>query len=94
MTEERGVSPFTAALCQALRAFMDDPKHPITGQAIADRLGRSAGYVSEHTSGRRAPDSDLLDTVAILAGMSTRALVNDLLARMEPQRSASESATS
>lgn len=84
MAESRDASPFSADLSRHLRDFMDE--HEIAAHAVAARLDRSPSYVSEHTSGKRPPDSDLLDAVASLAGISTQRLVLDLLARMEPGR--------
>lgn len=84
MTKTRNISPFSEAFARHLHDFMQE--EDITGVAVAERMGRSNAYVSEHIRGVRPPESDLLDTVALLAGISTRKLVQELLNRMEPPR--------
>lgn len=50
--------------------------------AVAQVLGTARSYVSEHTNGKRAPDTDLLDAVATLAGLTTHELVQQVRERM------------
>lgn len=77
---ERPISKFSRDLSDLLQGFMRE--RGITAQAVADHLGRSKGFVSEHTSGKKPPDSDLLDAVADLAGVTTPALMAELSRRM------------
>lgn len=64
-------------------------EHDITVRDIAKELGRSVGYVSEHTSGASAPDTDLLDAVAALITFEdgqacrTEDLVRELVTRLD-----------
>ena len=69
----RPTSEFSRVFSLCLRGFMEE-RH-IESRDVARHLGRSAGYVSEHTSGTRAPDTDLLDAVADLAGIDRKSVV-------------------
>lgn len=50
--------------------------------AVARVLGTARSYVSEHTNGSRAPDTDLIDAVAALAGLTAHDLVQQVRERM------------
>ena len=82
---ERPVSAFSRAFAAHLRGVMAERN--VNQQTVADLLGRSKGYVSEHTSGKRAVDSDLLDAVAEVAGIESRDLFAEIARRMaaDPQ---------
>ena len=51
-------------------------------QTLADRLGRSKGYVSEHINGTRPVDSDLVAAVAEAIGEPTEDLIDEITRRM------------
>lgn len=55
----------------------------ITQKAVAEYLGRSTGYVSEHLSGTRPPDTDMLDAVADLADVDGLWLLGLLRERLK-----------
>lgn len=76
----RPPSPFAVEASVHLRDVMAE--HGVREADIAYRLGRSQSYVSEHLSGVRAPDLDVLNTIAGLAGTDVRVLVLDLMGRM------------
>jgi acetyl-CoA acetyltransferase len=70
-------TPFSVSFGLALRQYMRD--HGITVERVADTAGRSSQYVYDHTTGLRAPDTDLLTAVAVLAHVDVRTLVTTLL---------------
>lgn len=57
-------------------------EHRLTVDDVADRAGRSRGFVSEHTSGKKAPDTDLMDAVARAIGYDTNALLGEIHERL------------
>lgn len=75
-----GISAFSRDFAAALRSVMT--QYDVRQNALAGLTDRSPGYVSEHLSGRRAVDTDLLDAVAQLARMDTSALVSEVTRRM------------
>jgi transcriptional regulator with XRE-family HTH domain len=81
--DRRTVHPMNelnAQISAALRTFMGD--RDITQQQVADALGRSQGYVSQRTSGRRDLSVDIIAAVAELAHLTPRALMVELTERM------------
>jgi transcriptional regulator with XRE-family HTH domain len=64
----------------ALRDFMRE--RGITQQQVADRLGRSQGYVSHRTTGKQDLSIDIMYAVAELAHISPRALMVEVTERM------------
>ena len=76
------VSEFSRRFSAALQGVMRERR--VTVEQVANELDRSRGFVSEHTSGKSAPDTDLLDVIARLAGFrSTPALVAEVARRMD-----------
>ncbi|MFB7798980.1 helix-turn-helix domain-containing protein [Isoptericola sp. NPDC056134] len=86
MTNNAGRTPSEAELelrslmSKAIRDFMEE--RGITQQQVADRLGRSQGYVSQHTNGRSNPGSDIIAAVATLAGLAPRSFMVEVTERM------------
>lgn len=74
------MSELNEQVSRALRAFMAD--HGVTQQTVADRLGRSQGYVSQRTNGRRDLSIDIIAAVAEIAHLTPRALMTELTERM------------
>jgi transcriptional regulator with XRE-family HTH domain len=74
------MNELNAQISAALRTFMGD--RGITQQQVADTLGRSQGYVSQRTSGRRDLSVDIVSAVADLAHLTPRALMVELTERM------------
>lgn len=77
---DSSISDFSRRFSAALQGVMRENK--VTVEAVSKRLGKSKGFVSTHTSGKAAPDTDLVDAVAYLAGQPTRALVIEIARRM------------
>lgn len=77
---ERTVTPFSRRFASALRGYMRE--RGIYQSSLAEHIGRSVGFVSEHLSGQRAVDTDMLDAVAELAGISSRHLYEEIGRRM------------
>jgi hypothetical protein len=77
---EREPTEFSRELSRHLRDFMEE--HEITVEQVAADMGRSRSYVSDHTNGLRAPETDLLNHVANLAHTNVQALMLNLLSRM------------
>ena len=72
----RAVSESSQRVARATATFMVD--HGITQTQVAQALGRAQGYVSEHLTGARAIELDLIDAVASLAGVSPYTLLAEL----------------
>jgi transcriptional regulator with XRE-family HTH domain len=77
---ERPVSAFSRSFALHLRGVMAERN--IKQQAVAALLDKSKGYVSEHTSGKRPVDSDLLDAVAEVGNMESHDLIAEIARRM------------
>lgn len=79
-SEMHPVRPLTVAAARVLTAATKAEK--ITQTAIAERLDRTQGYVSEHLAGKKAIDTDDLDVIAELMGITgielLRRIANDL----------------
>lgn len=73
-------SDFSRALGAMLGQIMGE--HGVTQAKVAERIGRTQGYVSEHLNGTRPPETDIIDAIGQLAGMSPRALVQEAISRM------------
>jgi transcriptional regulator with XRE-family HTH domain len=71
------VSAFTQAFAAGVRDVMR--KYGVQQVPLAERIGRSQGFISERTSGKRAVDTDILDGIAAMAGVTPRALVREIL---------------
>lgn len=54
----------------------------VTQTAIAKLLGKSQSVISEHVTGVRAPDTDLIDAIAYLGGLTSMELVTVIQDRM------------
>ena len=54
----------------------------VTQTAIAKLLGKSQSVISEHVTGVRAPDTDLIDAIAYLSGLTSMELVTIIQDRM------------
>lgn len=80
---DQPISDFSLRFSRALKGYMREAN--VKQDAIAAELGKSAGFVSEHVSGKKAPDTDLVDAVAKLSGIDTRTLVVEIARRMEDQ---------
>ncbi len=66
----------------AARAFQDIMREKgITQQQVADRLGKSQGYVSHRTNGREALTVDIIGAVAELARITPLMLTLDMSER-------------
>lgn len=55
----------------------------LTGQRLAELLGRSAGYVSERRTGKAAWTLDDVDVIAEQLGIDGLALLRDVAERLE-----------
>lgn len=85
-------SAFASRFAAQIRGVLSE--HAVQGYQLADRLGRSKGYVSERLSGLRPMDTDMIDAVAELVGMETLDLVAEVGRRMGlPTPTRSEPAT-
>lgn len=84
--DERQTSEFSRVFSQHIRAFMGE--RGIDQADVGRRIDRTRSYVSEHTSGKRSLDTDIIDAVAELAGVETRDLVLEILRRMETRLTA------
>lgn len=73
-------SDFTVKLAHALREVMAE--HQVQQEPLRLALGKSQAWVSEHTSGRRAVDSELIAAVAELTEQSPVELLRDLVDRI------------
>lgn len=60
----------------ALRGYIRE--RGIIQSALAERLDRSEGFISERLTGARPPDTDIIDATAALAGISTSRLYEEL----------------
>lgn len=76
----RGASDFSRSFALHLRGVM--VTKGVKQSALATHMGRSTGFVSEHLSGVRAVDTDMLDGIADLAGVDVRWLVDEVTRRM------------
>lgn len=76
---DRPTSSFSRNMSAALRGYIRE--RAILQSDVARRIKRSEGYVSERLTGARAPDTDLIDAVALLAGVPSRSLHEELLRR-------------
>lgn len=83
MTETR-ISDFSRRFSAALQGVMRE--HGATVNDVATAADRSKGYVSEHTSGAKAPDTDLIDAIASVIGYDTSTLLVEIARRMEAPR--------
>jgi hypothetical protein len=79
MTDTR-ISDFSRRFSAALQGVMRE--HRLAVDDVADKAGRSRGFVSEHTSGKKAPDTDLMDAVARAIGYDTNALLGEIHERL------------
>lgn len=77
---ERPVSDFSRRFAAALRGVMAE--RGINQKDVAARLNRSPGYVSEHMSGKRAVDGDIIAAVADAVGREAEELVEEVAQRM------------
>lgn len=68
------------ALSRALRDIMTD--RGVSQNAVAERLNRSANYVSGRLTGKHALSVDIISAVASLAGVSDRALMTEIMTRI------------
>lgn len=76
------MTDFSRRFSAALQGVMRENKVRIDDVVVAS--GRSKGFVSEHTNGTAAPDTDLLDAIAGLIGVDTRDLVTEVARRSAP----------
>lgn len=76
----RKIQPYSVEFSRHLRDLMAE--RGLTVEGVAARMGRSPTYVSEHTNGTRAPETDLLDVIAAMAHLSTHALIIEVTNRM------------
>lgn len=74
-------TPFTRAFSAALRDVMS--QREVTGKAVAAKIDRNPGFVSERTSGKRPCDTDILAGVAMVAGVSPQTIVRETLDAMK-----------
>jgi transcriptional regulator with XRE-family HTH domain len=70
----------SVALSRHLRDYMTE--NGLSVEDVAAAMGRSRSFVSDHTNGLRAPDTDMINTVANLTRTSFTRLMLDLVARM------------
>lgn len=77
---ERPVSDFSRRFAAALRGYMKE--HDVSQKDVAARVERSPGYVSEHISGKRAVDGDLIAAIADAARVAPEGLVEEVTRRM------------
>lgn len=80
MTDDRTATAFSKEFAAALRGYMD--QKGLSQPPLRKALGRSQGYVSERLSGLRPIDTDMMDAVAELTGVSTKRLHKIVLRRM------------
>jgi predicted transcriptional regulator len=73
-------STFTVRLAHALREVMAE--HKVQQKPLQEALGKSQAWVSEHTSGRRAVDSEMIAAVAELTKQDPADLLRDLVDRI------------
>lgn len=78
---DRPISLFSQRLAAALRGYIRE--NGIRQSDVAERSGRSVGFVSARLTGHAPVDSDILDATAELAHVSTRQLVDELNRRAE-----------
>lgn len=71
---------FSKTFAQVLRGVMTE--QGITVEQVAERLGRSTGFVSERTRGIRPVDTDIVDAVASLSDQESAALFMEIARRM------------
>lgn len=76
----RPASAYTVELSKHLRDWMDERE--LSVERLAATMGRSRNYVYDHTNGLRAPDTDLINTVAQLTHTDARSLMMILTGRM------------
>lgn len=79
----RGVSAFSRDFSAALGSVMD--QFGVTQTALAVRLDRSEGFVSQRVGKSKEPrpvDTDFLDAIAEMAGLDTSAVVIEVIRRM------------
>lgn len=74
-------SEFSVELSRHLRNYIEETDG-LSVRLVAATMGRSINYVYDRTSGLRPPDTDILATVARLAGTDVRALMLNLMGRM------------
>lgn len=74
------IADFSKTFAQLLRGVMAE--HGVTVQQVATYLGRSKGFVSERTSGVRAPDTDIINAVVTLSGVKESDLLVELGRRL------------
>ncbi|MCO6558529.1 MAG: hypothetical protein J6575_03720 [Bifidobacterium sp.] len=77
--EFRPLSPFATAFAVEYKSWMRG--HDVTLQALADHLGRTAPYVQERVSGKRALDTLDIDALAELTNIQPRDLMIELSKR-------------
>jgi transcriptional regulator with XRE-family HTH domain len=73
---DRPTSSFSRNMSAALRGYIRE--RGISQSALAKRIERSEGFVSERLTGVRPPDTDMIDATAALAGISTARLYEEL----------------
>lgn len=75
-----GVDTFGTELATALVDFMED--HGVTQVQVGAYLGRSQNYVYGRLRGRNDLSADIIGAVAVLAHITPRALMIELVERM------------
>lgn len=73
---DRPTSSFSRSMSAALRGYIRE--RGISQSALAQSIERSEGFVSERLTGVRPPDTDMIDATAVLAGISTSRLYEEL----------------
>lgn len=81
--------PFSRDFAHALRGYMRE--RSVLQREVAAHMDKSAGFVSEHLSGQRAVDTDMLDVIAELAGTDTRHVLLEVARRIEAGEQAPKS---
>ena len=76
-------SSFSRSISAALRGYIRE--RGISQSALAHSIERSEGFVSERLTGIRPPDTDMIDATAVLAGISTSRLYEELGRRVDTQ---------
>ncbi|TQK68270.1 helix-turn-helix transcriptional regulator [Nocardioides sp. SLBN-35] len=87
MTDSQ-ISDFSRRFSAALQGVMRENKVRVVD--VVEKLGKSKGFVSEHTNGTKAPNTDLLDAIAELMGIDTRDLVREIVRRIPDPAPAAE----
>lgn len=75
------VTPFSVAFGAALARVMK--VRGVRQVPTAQTIGRNQGYVSERLRGLRAVDTDVIAGVAMVAGVTPRTIVIEVLAEMK-----------